>query len=107
MSELTEHESLFPLMGRQFFIMYGIGILLVIGGFIGAAVWIDRQAVQYQEEMFNEQQKLQTFLAKQAMRDHIEDLIADARLIAESTLPAFEIGAQSQYRGDGEVANGL
>jgi PAS domain S-box-containing protein len=96
MSELTEHESLFPLIGRRFFIMYGIGILLVIGGFIGAAVWIDRQAVQYQEEMFNEQQKLQTFLAKQAMRDHIEDLIADARLIAESTLPAFEIGAQSQ-----------
>ncbi|MFP4395384.1 MAG: PAS domain S-box protein [Anaerolineales bacterium] len=96
MSEHTEHEGRFPLINSRFFVLYSVGILLVIGGFIGAAFLIDRQAVQHQEAMFNEQQALQTFLAKQAMHDHIDDLIGDARLIAEATLPAFEIGAQSQ-----------
>ncbi len=95
MSKHTEYEGQFPLVDSRFFILYSVGILLIIGGFISAAFLMDRQAVRRQEAMFNEQQALQTFLAKQAMRDHIDDLIAGARLIAQTTLPAFEAGDQS------------
>ena len=93
---MAEHKHLFPLMGQRFFVIYGVGILLILGGFIGTAFLMDRQAVQRQEEMFNAQQALQTFLAKQAMRDHIDDLVADARLMAKTAMPAFETGAQSR-----------
>lgn len=96
MFEFTKHEGQFPLVDSRFFVLYSVGILLIIGGFIGTASLMDRQAVQHQEEMFNEQQALQTFLAKQALRDHIDHLIADAHLITELALLPFETGAQSR-----------
>ncbi len=66
-----------------------------MGMFVAAALWIDRQAVARHEQMFNQQQALQTFLAKQAMEDHFNSLIAEAGILAAYSFPEYAQGKRS------------
>ncbi|MBW2100559.1 MAG: hypothetical protein JRG68_07350, partial [Deltaproteobacteria bacterium] len=72
---------------RKFFIYYVIGLLTAISLFVWAAFLIDRRSVAYHEQMFNEQQALQTLLAKRAMEGRINEIKTKAEFLARHSLP--------------------
>ncbi len=72
---------------RKFFIYYVIGLLVAICLFVLAAFLVDRRTVVCHEQMFNEQQALQTLLAKRAMEGRINEIKAKAEFLARHSLP--------------------
>ncbi len=89
---IKTQNNTFVLPQKRFIIYYIIGLLVAIVLFVTAALVADRQAVARHEQMFNDQQALQTFLAKQAMEDHVNWTFAEVRILATHSVPEFAQG---------------
>ncbi|HWQ65376.1 MAG TPA: ATP-binding protein [Methanospirillum sp.] len=77
---------------KRFAIFYLIILILIIGIFVTMVSWVDNQATDKQETIFNEQQALQTLLVRQAMDDHLQGLVMESKILAEHSIPEFFIG---------------
>ena len=71
---------------KKYIISFIIGLLAIIVTFALAMWWLDRQAVMRYEQQFNEQQALQTLLAKQGFEDRLAWLATQTEIIASHYL---------------------
>ncbi|MBN1873679.1 MAG: PAS domain S-box protein [Anaerolineae bacterium] len=81
--------ALRPPSQRKFAFYYAVGILLIL--FIVRVVTsvVERRAIVQNERLFNEQQALQTLLAKQAIEDHIHTLFIDTHIFLKHFIVGY------------------
>ncbi len=78
----------------KYIIYYVVGVFVVIVLFIAAIFLLDNYAVARHEQLFNEQQAMQTLLAKQAIEEDIAHLSVEMSILASFLLPQFSQGEQ-------------
>lgn len=76
-------------------IFYLIILIFVICISVAMVIWVDNQATNKQETIFNGQQALQTLLVRQAMDDHLQSLLIQSNILAHYSVPEYINGVRA------------
>jgi PAS domain S-box-containing protein len=95
LSALRRRLARFRPQNGKIIAVYFAGLLLAVALFAAVAAWVDQQAQNTQERLFNDQQALQTLLVRQAFEDHMGALIHESGIVAVYSLPEYVRGRRT------------